>query len=120
MLTPASQKIPTRIPKVHFIPIKGGLKSNNIISQEAINFLTKCIWAKLPDIYTLNKLLHAATPVAAFDFQQVAMFMVHPMTGETISSYKCLMHDPATAEIWQTEFGKDFGGMAQGDEKTGQ
>ncbi len=46
--------------------------------------------------------------------------MVHPTTGETISSYKFLMHDPATAEIWQTAFGKDFGGMAQGDEKTGQ
>ncbi len=23
-------------------------------------------------------------------------------------------------EIWQTAFGKDFGGMAQGDNKTGQ
>jgi hypothetical protein len=30
------------------------------------------------------------------------------------------MHDPATAEVWQTAFGKDFGGMAQGDRKTGQ
>ena len=30
------------------------------------------------------------------------------------------MHDPATADIWQTAFGKDFGGMAQGDNKTGQ
>jgi hypothetical protein len=30
------------------------------------------------------------------------------------------MHDPVMAEIWQTVFGKDFGGMAQGDEKTGQ
>ena len=30
------------------------------------------------------------------------------------------MHDPATSEIWQTAFGKDFGGMAQGDVKTGQ
>ncbi len=30
------------------------------------------------------------------------------------------MHDPATAETWQTAFGKDFGGMAQGDSKTGQ
>jgi hypothetical protein len=43
--------------------------------------------------------------------------MVHPKTGETISSYKRLMHDPAMAEVWQTAFGKDFGGMAQGDEK---
>ena len=46
--------------------------------------------------------------------------MVHPIMGETISSYKKLMHDPATAEIWQTAFGKDFGRMTQGDNKTGQ
>jgi hypothetical protein len=30
------------------------------------------------------------------------------------------MNDPETAEVWQTAFGKDFGGMAQGDNKTGQ
>ncbi len=30
------------------------------------------------------------------------------------------MNDPATAEVWQTAFGKEFGGMAQGDNKTGQ
>ncbi len=30
------------------------------------------------------------------------------------------MNDPDTAEIWQTVFGKDFGGMAQGDKKTVQ
>ncbi len=47
------------------------------------------------------------------------MPMVHPTTGETISSYKRLMHNPAMSETWQTAFGKDFGGMAQGDEKTG-
>ena len=46
--------------------------------------------------------------------------MVHPKTGETITSYKRLLNDPDTAEIWQTVFGKGFGRMAQGDEKTGQ
>jgi hypothetical protein len=30
------------------------------------------------------------------------------------------MHDPATAKVWQTAFGKDFGRMAQGCNKTGQ
>ncbi len=30
------------------------------------------------------------------------------------------MNDPATAEVWQTAFGKEFGGMAQGDNKMGQ
>jgi hypothetical protein len=30
------------------------------------------------------------------------------------------MHDPATLEVWLMAFGKDFGGMAQHDDKTGQ
>jgi hypothetical protein len=46
--------------------------------------------------------------------------MVHPVTGKTISTSKKMMHDPTTAEIWQMAFGKDFGGMAQGDLKMGQ
>jgi hypothetical protein len=46
--------------------------------------------------------------------------MVHPITDKTISSYKKLMDNPATIEVWQTAFGKDFGGMAQGCNKTGQ
>jgi hypothetical protein len=46
--------------------------------------------------------------------------MVHPTTGKTITSYKRLMNNPKTAEIWQTAFGKDFGSMAQGDNKMGQ
>jgi len=46
--------------------------------------------------------------------------MVHPITSETISSYKQLMKDPESAEVWQTTFGKEFGGMAQGYNKTGQ
>jgi uncharacterized protein YwlG (UPF0340 family) len=55
-----------------------------------------------------TKLLpNTATPT---NFEHYAMPMVHPVTGETISSYKKLMKDPVTAETWQTAFGKDFGG----------
>ena len=54
------------------------------------------------------------------NLEHLAMPMIHPTTGEMISSYKKLMNDPATMEIWQTAFGKDFGGMAQADNKTGQ
>jgi hypothetical protein len=46
--------------------------------------------------------------------------MVHLTMGKTITSYKKLMNDPEMAEVWQMAFGKDFGGMAQGDKKTGQ
>jgi hypothetical protein len=54
------------------------------------------------------------------NFEHYANPMVHPVTGKTISSYKKLMHNPATAEVWQTAFGRDFGSIAQGDKKTGQ
>jgi hypothetical protein len=88
------------------------------MSQEAINFLTKCVWEKLPDICTPMKLKTKSAP-SCLHFVQVAMPMVHPMTGKSISSYKHLMQDPAMLEVWQTAFGKDLGGMAQGDNKTG-
>jgi hypothetical protein len=42
------------------------------------------------------------------DYEQVAMPMVHPITGETISSYKRLMKDPTTAKAWQMAFGKNL------------
>ncbi len=48
------------------------------------------------------------------------MPMIHPITGKSISSYKRLMNDPATADTWMTVVGKDFGRMSQGDNKTGQ
>jgi len=65
--------------------------------------------------YIPTKLLpKTATPT---NFEHYAMPMVHPVTGETISSYKKLMK--VTAETWQTAFGKDFGGMCQGGNKTG-
>jgi hypothetical protein len=90
-----------------------------MISQEAINLLTECVWAKSPDIFAPSKIKSKTTPTC-LGFEHVAMPMVHPTTGETISSYKMLMHNLATSEMWQTAFGKDFGGMAQGDDKTGQ
>jgi hypothetical protein len=67
--------------------------------------------------YIPTKLLpKTLTPM---NFEHYAIPMVHPVTGKTISSYKKLMKDPATAETWQTAFGKDFGGMCQGNVKTG-
>jgi hypothetical protein len=59
---------------------------------------------------------HAKIPM---NFEHYTNPMVHPVTGCTITSYKKLMHDPATVEIWQTTFGKDFGGLAHGCNRTG-
>jgi hypothetical protein len=102
---------------VRLIPVPGSLQQSNLISQEAIIFLTDSVWAKSPNIYNPDKL---KCKKQGINFEQVAMPMLHLTTGETISSYKKLMHDPATSKFWQTAFGKDFGGMVQGDNKTGQ
>jgi hypothetical protein len=82
-----------RIPRTRFQPIPGGICNSNVISQEAKNFLTKCIWEKSPEIFTPKKLMSAATPTC-LDFEHVAIPMVLLVTGKTISSYKRLMKDP--------------------------
>ncbi len=89
-----------------------------IVTRQAMNVLTLCKEALLSTIHTpRSPMQHAKLPI---NFEHYANPMVHPVTGRTISSYKKLMHDPATTEVWQTAFGKDFGGMAQGCNKTGQ
>jgi hypothetical protein len=99
-------------PKVRLLPVDGRLRHNNIISQEAINFLTGCVWANSVDIYMPTKLMPTSAPTC-LNHKQVAIPMVHPITIETISSYKQLIHDPTMAKTWKTAFGKDFGGMLQ-------
>ena len=46
-----------------------------------------------------------------------ANLMVHPVTGKVISSYMKAINNPGIAEVWKTAFGKEFGGLAQGDIK---
>ncbi len=73
-----------------------------------------------PEAFTPRLFIHKAYENHIPNYAHFASPMVHPTTGETITNYKSLMNDPETAEIWQTAFWKDFGGMAQGDDKTGQ
>jgi hypothetical protein len=42
-------------------------------------------------------------------YAHFASLMVHPVTGEMISSYKKRMHYPAMADVWQSAFGNYFG-----------
>ncbi len=91
-----------------------------LVTQQAINVLTIQEDVSLDTMYTPQALMNKRAQMLPTMFEHFASPMVHPITGETISSYKKLMNNPATAEIWQTAFWKDFGGMAQGDNKMGQ
>ena len=53
------------------------------------------------------------------DIEHFCAPVVHPVTGETITSYRKLAKDQITRETWTTGFGKEFGNLVQGDKKTG-
>jgi hypothetical protein len=57
-------------------------------------------------------------PKPAINIDHFCAPVVHPITGETITKYQKLARDPITREVWTTAFGKEFGTLAQGDEKT--
>jgi hypothetical protein len=93
---------------------------SRLVLQQALNAITMAkFFCPLP-AYTPRVLQEEAPTLPHLNFKHCVSRMVHPVTGKTILSYKKLMNDPATAEVWQTTIGKDFGGMAQGNNKTGQ
>ncbi len=98
---------------------EGTRASTRLISQQALTVMTIQEALIMPIAFTPQKLV---TPkyTESTNYAQFVVPMIHPTTGEIISSYKRLMHNPATVEVWQTAFGKDFGGMAQGDKKPGR
>jgi hypothetical protein len=89
-----------------------------LISQEAIAHLLTTEQTKDELPLTPSNLSKYGPPPQ--DLEHYAMPMTHPITGKSISSYKHLMNNPATVDTWITAFGKDFGRMSQGDNKTGQ
>jgi hypothetical protein len=72
-----------------------------------------------PLAFTPGHFVHKAYTGHIPNYAHFALPMVHPTMGKTITSYKHLINNPKTAKVWQTAFGKDFGGMAKGDNKTG-
>jgi hypothetical protein len=96
------------------------LAMHNILSQQALSVFTYTAHNTMAPAFTPTKLQRARPCAQNIHFEHLTNPMVYPVTGKMLSSYKKLMHDPATAEVWQTAFGKDFGSMAQGDNKTGQ
>jgi hypothetical protein len=78
-------KLPKPIPTVQFVPIAGQLRNHSLISQVAIHFLTNKIWNNSPPIFTPENLRLKETVMAA-NLEHLVMPMIHPITGETITS----------------------------------
>jgi hypothetical protein len=82
--------------------------SARLISQQALNAMTMREAINAPAIFTPRHFVCKAYKDHIPNYAHFASPMVHPKTSETITSYKRLMNDPKTAEIWQTAFGKDL------------
>ena len=52
------------------------------------------------------------------DIEHYCNAAIHPVTGEHMTNYMKLKKDPATTDVWSRAFGKEFGGLAQGDDLT--
>ena len=101
------------------------LLSPHIISQEAVNYITNRVYYEDPPTQQAPWAFISSNPTNSgnnmdINIEHFCAPIIHPVTGETISNYKKLKKDPATQDIWETAFGKEFGNMAQGDARTGK
>ena len=54
------------------------------------------------------------------DIEHFCAPVVHPITDKTTTQYQKLMKDPIINKVWSTVFKKEWGRMAQDDNKTGE
>jgi hypothetical protein len=89
--------IPAKPPQTYTAIPRGARQ--RLVTQQVINILTIQEEVSLDTMYTLQALMNEQAQVLPTMYEHFANPMVHPITGETISSYKKLMNNPATAEI---------------------
>ncbi len=111
--------MPTIVAPETYMPIPTQARQR-LVMQYALNALNCYRQNHIKLAFTPTALLPSVVENAPSHIKHFTSSMVHPVTGEMIASNKKMMHDTATAEIWQPMFGKDFGNTAQGDIKMGQ
>ena len=93
-----------------------------LISQEAVNLLTKQVWDAPYDRWTPRDILHHSPTERQtsenfhdVDIEHFCAAVIHLDTGETVTQYKKLANDPNNEklrETWRTGFGKEVVRMA--------
>ena len=53
------------------------------------------------------------------DIEHFCVPVIHPTKGEIITKYAKLTKDPELGETWKTGFGKEWGSLDQGNDRTG-
>ena len=99
------------------------LHQPNIITHVAIDAVTANVYCGTnAACWTPNKYLlfdPASTDINMTDIEHFCASIVHPTTGETMSRYRKLVNDEEMRKTWTIGFRKEFGNLAQVDNKTG-
>eukprot|EP00804_Cyclotella_cryptica_P028204 CCRYP_011045-RA/>CCRYP_011045-RA protein AED:0.18 eAED:0.15 QI:0/0/0/1/1/1/2/0/1234 len=99
---------------VHTVPSSERipLHSPNIIAFQAVDYITNTVHndsniAWHPSAFLTSSPSDFATKLDA-DIEHMCAGVVHPTTGETITSYKKLIACRLLRDVWTTAFGKEF------------
>jgi hypothetical protein len=79
-----------------------------LIYKEAINYLTDKVWIHSPDVFTPQSPTKRAHISQRNQLPTLHQPNYSPHNWQNDFKLQKLMHDLATAEIWQTAFSKDF------------
>lgn len=115
---PADKTTPKQSQKTLQHPMQLQVCNSNIITHDAINLHTSRAWEDTNPIYipiTILKL--QAQPIK--DMKHYCAPAIHPTTDELINKYEKFQKDETTREIWEEAMRREFGSMAQGNNKTG-
>ena len=90
-----------------------------MILQEALTSFTTTVWGTSPEHFLPQSMRRDEEKInTAIELEHFCAPVVHPVSGETISKYHILAKYPLTKETWTIARGKEWGNLAQGDEKT--
>ena len=97
---------------------------SHIISQEAVNLLTARSYAEDPTTWIPANFITSCPSSSTsnvnahdIDIEHFCSPVIHPVTGESITNYKKLARDPLLRKTWTTGLGKEFGNLAQGEQR---
>eukprot|EP00978_Attheya_sp_CCMP212_P042176 scaffold252677_cov57-Attheya_sp.AAC.2 len=104
---------------------KGSTTKTNVITQEAFQAIVLATISPPSNNFPFTHCNQRSTTKPDEEYhhspglEHFCAPVIHPTSGDIITSYKKLARDPELKEVWQTSFGKEWGGLAQGDNKTG-
>ena len=95
------------------------MRSPRIISQGALSAFAYGAMSN-PPLYSSARANITPPAYVPINLEHVCAPVINPTTGKIILEYNELTNNPEVSEVWRTAFGKEFCGLAQGDNKTSE